>query len=431
MPLLPKRRLWRWFAILGVLLGTALFAAVLWAVYVSNSFSSRIAAIRAAGDPATISDLRPQPIPPAEDAAAQLAAVGPQIDAFAQEHGQFFKTPVGKAYDAREPGDPLTSEQLAAIRVILDRYLEIDAAISKAAACDQYASRLDYSLPHKRFLARFIDADVRTVHRFGGWQIETAIAAGRHVDATEQGIELLRLSRLMHNEPGLVGGLVAIAVHGAAAQATYDALTAGPVPEELHAALEQELARQDDLQPFLWMLKSERAIAISGIQDQFSGVRGLVANTVGIAIKMQYMSILDLFDAVLPSATEAWHVATSNPESALLKAPTGFGFLADQTQASLEAAYSAANRRLAVSRSLRVFNVLQQTAAERPEEMPSLSRLDLASDAKVDPFTGEPLLLKQTEQGWSVYSVGPDGNDDGGDLYGGKDFGVGPRKAGE
>ncbi|HEX6963092.1 MAG TPA: hypothetical protein VF175_14580, partial [Lacipirellula sp.] len=188
----------------------------------------------------------------------------------------------------------------------------------------------------------------------------------------------------------------------------------------------QELARQNDLQPFLWTLKSERAIAVSGIQDQFSGVRGLVANTIGISIKIQYIAILDLFDAVLPSATEPWHVATVNPKSPLLKTPTGFGFLADQTQASLEAAYSAANRRLAVSRSLRVFNALQQTTAEQPKEMPSLSKLDLPSDAKVDPFSGDPLIIKQQGDDWAVYSVGKDGKDDGGDIHGGKDYGVGP-----
>ena len=62
--------------------------------------------------------------------------------------------------------------------VFLERmtWPEIEAAISKAAACERYASRLDYSLPHAQFLATFLDADVRTVHRFGRWQIETAIA---------------------------------------------------------------------------------------------------------------------------------------------------------------------------------------------------------------------------------------------------------------
>jgi hypothetical protein len=39
----------------------------------------------------------------------------------------------------------------------------------------------------------------------------------------------------------------------------------------------------------------------------------------------------------------------------------------------------------------------------------------LTDSAPLDPFTGQPLRYKKLAKGYVVYSVGEDGNDDGGD----------------
>src|SRR5688572_8694415 len=139
MPLLPRNRTLRWLLLFAIATGTALIGWSLWALYAANSFSGRIAAIRGAGDPASIADLAPKPIPADRDAAAQLAEVAPQVAAFARDHGRFFNTPLGKAYDeARGRNERATAEQLSAIQTILDRFPEIDDAVTRAAACDLY-----------------------------------------------------------------------------------------------------------------------------------------------------------------------------------------------------------------------------------------------------------------------------------------------------
>jgi hypothetical protein len=40
----------------------------------------------------------------------------------------------------------------------------------------------------------------------------------------------------------------------------------------------------------------------------------------------------------------------------------------------------------------------------------------MPADMKADPFTGGPLIVKKQKDGWLVYSVGMNLQDDGGDL---------------
>ena len=79
-------------------------------------------------------------------------------------------------------------------------------------------------------------------------------------------------------------------------------------------------------------------------------------------------------------------------------------------------------------RSLRAFNALQRYAEEHGAEAAGLADLQLPAEATVDPFTGKPLIAKSVDGSWSVYSVGKDGVDDGGEFATPKDFGVGPSK---
>ena len=57
-----------------------------------------------------------------------------------------------------------------------------------------------------------------------------------------------------------------------------------------------------------------------------------------------------------------------------------------------------------------------------------LEDLSLPKAATIDPFSGEPLKLKRTDDGWIIYSVGDNGVDDGGDLAYGKDIGLAPQR---
>jgi hypothetical protein len=95
---------------------------------------------------------------------------------------------------------------------------------------------------------------------------------------------------------------------------------------------------------------------------------------------------------------------------------------------AVKAAYQARARSLAVSRSLRIYNALRQFAEKNGREAAGLEELGLPQEATIDPYSGEPLKLKDTDEGWIIYSVMENGVDDGGDFKAIKDYGVAPPK---
>ena len=84
------RSLWKRLAIAAIALGVAaVLAIVALSWWTGGVFGRRLAAIRAAGDPASIADLALKSIPANENAAAIIESLAPQIDAFAKAHGAF------------------------------------------------------------------------------------------------------------------------------------------------------------------------------------------------------------------------------------------------------------------------------------------------------------------------------------------------------
>jgi hypothetical protein len=84
-----------------------------------------------------------------------------------------------------------------------------------------------------------------------------------------------------------------------------------------------------------------------------------------------------------------------------------------------------------MSRSLRVLNALQARAPAAGDSVPPLGDLGLPAETTTDPFDGKPLRVKKSPRGWTVYSVGGNGVDDGGQFARAADVGVGPIGPGE
>ena len=93
---------------------------------------------------------------------------------------------------------------------------------------------------------------------------------------------------------------------------------------------------------------------------------------------------------------------------------------------AIEAWFKGANRTTAIMRSLRVYNKL--ATHRQGAETVELDGLGLPKLATIDPFSGEPLVVKRINDGWMVYSMGENGVDDGGNFKDQKDCGLGPRK---
>ena len=66
--------------------------------------------------------------------------------------------------------------------------------------------------------------------------------------------------------------------------------------------------------------------------------------------------------------------------------------------------------------TLRILNALQGYKQRTGKDVDSIEQLGLPKDATIDPWSGRPLIMKKTDQGWLVYSVGLCGVDNGGKL---------------
>jgi hypothetical protein len=414
---------------IGALLALAIVGNTMMAWRVNSQQSARLAAIRAAGLPASIAELRPAPVPDSLNAAAVIEAATPAINAFGGSHVNFLdRTPLGKAYGAINDHQLPTVEQAAAMRAILDQHAALDAAITQAAARNVWASRADFTLDHTQFLATGINGiqTIRGAGRYAAWQIAVLAREGKTDDAVRRGVDLLKLARLHESNPTLVSYLVTIAVRGVAAHALNQALRSGPVSAEVRAALDAELARDDDPQSFIKALVTERAVALEAMGPMNSQVPPLVVAWLGWPVKQQYMGAYDLLDVVIVEAKQPWQqfrraIVSGNLNSA----PRGT--LGDLLWPGLRAGVEARTRDLAQIRALRILNALQGFGEAQGREASGLADLGLPADATVDPYSGQPLLLKHGGGGWIVYSVGQNSRDDGGALNDQRlDVGIGP-----
>ena len=99
--------------------------------------------------------------------------------------------------------------------------------------------------------------------------------------------------------------------------------------------------------------------------------------------------------------------------------------ITDVLQPAIQAARDADYRAVATLRCLGILNTitrLEQSGATIAE----LADLKLPEQLTTDPFTGHRLILKRNPEGWLIYSVGLNGQDDGGQFDKELDVGLGP-----
>jgi hypothetical protein len=431
MRLWPTRRVWKRIGIaFALLIALALIVNGIFAWRAEWQLRSRLAAIRAAGDPASIAELAPPPIPDDQNAAAIIAKIKPRLAAFSKEYGQFYDTPIGKKYDeASERDEPATKEQIDAIRAILNKYSDVEQAIGKAAACEKFGSRMDFSLSHRAFLEQGLGIvqNARTATRFLSWRNEVLRSDGKHQEAIQNGIESLRLARLHENEPTLVAFLVAVAMRGIASRDLYDSLASGRTAPELHKEIDDELARHDDPQQLATVLKTERAFGADWINSEMIGDLVPIRHVFGWYLKSFQVGVLDTMHEYIQLAGRPWFEARRQFEPSRGKSlSAGHGVLAALLEPALQAAFEANARSLVVARGLRIDNALIAFAEKNGREATGLNELGLPREATIDPYSGQPLKLKHTKSGWIVYSVMSNGVDDGGDFIELKDYGLAP-----
>jgi hypothetical protein len=230
-----------------------------------------------------------------------------------------------------------------------------------------------------------------------------------------------QLARHVDREPSLIAHLVAIAVRRTGVLTSNRALRSGPVADSARDALDAELARHDLAESHRKALISERAFGLSSLNDMNMGrlwpARGFWNNAV--------IYYLDVMDNQLALASQPYDKVLQARTTAISKPVTPWAILADHVLPAIHAAREATERSLAMMRCLRILNAATRLE-QQGVEATGLVDLKLPEDAVIDPFTGKPLLMKKSPEGWMIYSVGKDLKDDGGQVVDLTDFGLGP-----
>jgi hypothetical protein len=237
---------------------------------------------------------------------------------------------------------------------------------------------------------------------------------------------MLRLARQYDNEPAIINFLVAVAVREITFQGLNFALQSGAVSPDVRAQLEAELAQHDNLGPLQHAMITERAYAVTNIADQASGF----ARMLGWPAMNWMLGQMDLLDrAVAASKLSPDELRPNRTMTAEdLKKPAPLQGVADDPNIghAIATAFNAEFRRLAEARAMRVLNALGEYRQRTGKDADTLDQLSLPKSATIDPWTGQPLVIKKTDRGWVVYSVGQNGTDDGGRFEKMDDVGFGP-----
>jgi hypothetical protein len=236
---------------------------------------------------------------------------------------------------------------------------------------------------------------------------------------------LFRLTRHFDRDPAIVGGLVALACRGIAIEGANEVLQSGPVGKDARDALERELSQYDVTRVYVGTLKT-------GLACDLDLARELPWNQHWVSRAFSYAAQscqLDLMREYLEAASKPFYEGKA-PEP--FPAAQGWWWgspnvlVIKTLRPSLDAYRGSVENHRASIRVLRLLNALQTRVGADAGQPSKLPDLGLPSDVITDPFDGQPLRVKKLPQGWLIYSVGPNGIDDGGVLDNKTDVGLGP-----
>jgi hypothetical protein len=380
--------------VMGTLVATYLIGNSGWIWISGSGLEARLAALKAAGDPISLPDLARAAPPPEQNAAIFLSRARKDVGSFAKELNALAARP---DYDDSN----LTEDDRKKLASLVNAYPQVFPLLEQAGACTTYDAQLDYTASPDAVMSTVLaDAtDFREVMAVLSARCRVQLAEGRHREALQTGMLVLRLARLYEKNAVLINELVVCAARGIAVGLCNQALRAGAVPDEDRIALETEAARHDGLDGFAQTLKNERAFGLSNL----ASIRNWVNRGYCNAEESNYLDLVqDQID--LTKAPYADFAKAMN----LFKAKLSNQYpLAKAWLPAAQKTREAVERCRGMVRCLRVLNALQQAGLKPADGEPDLASLKLPVGATTDPFSETPLHVKVVDGQWLVYTVGP------------------------
>jgi hypothetical protein len=348
-------------------------------------------------------------------------------------------------YRVMEPLDklPPPPELLDAARAqLLDReLLRVSAALQQARRlADMPVGRHRLMFAHNPINTLLEDQqNTRTVFNLLRYDVLNESQKGNAKQALSSGKAILNAARSLDDEPLLISQLIRIAGVAVAGDAIERALALGEPPDKELAGL-QALVEQEEAHPTLIVgLRGERASLhrlYRGVADGSIDATELFAGGPNARMDLgarfmgwhgpsmarrEHPRMLKLMGQVIDNARLPPHeqaAAEKKLDAEMRSLRDNGAILTSMLVPAVVKVSEATRRKLALVRCLKVVAALERYRKEKGGWPGKLEELTpkLLSAVPLDPYDGKPLRYRVGGGGVVVYSVGPDGSDNGGNI---------------
>ena len=321
-PSTAPQRLLRWLRRLRygiVVVLVLLIAAHAWYDrHLVAQVEKELGALALSGAPVTLSELKPEPLPPERNALTAYREAVALLSELPTEPTDnpvldYFSAPYAKTRAALAA---LTPERRGALSGALDVVAPI---LDKACEADQrpdFQLAYSYALDDPESLLGDDLSALGAVARFLAAQAYWDSLCGRPEEAAAWVTAGLRLSNRLTEEPLLITGLIRASMARMAMRAGQEVFERGGIPAQAHDALHSELAQLTDRGAVARFLATEQAFALEHMAAYWgfrSGIRAYVArpwlNRNRLATLRFYREIMAAVEVPDPDARAAAYEA--------------------------------------------------------------------------------------------------------------------------
>ncbi len=408
------------------------------AIYFGGKLRSELASLKAAGKPVTVAELVPPPVDEAENAYPLYMEAGEIVNRHAagrQSRGGYRVTPNDTypfGYQDRQWDDP---EVLACLEVLVEQDQRALEFVRQAAERPRYRSDLDWAHPFEAAFPHLISA--RWLSHFLAASAVVAAERGDTAEALERVRLGLVMARHVSEEPTLISELVVEAIDGVTMSAAQRVLQHRPLPEREARQLADEIDRLDYSVVSQKAWEGERAFGLyvfrlarrnrflpfwtsvgseSGLQRGFWWAYAYPLRPWLYADELEYLAYKEAVERViaLPSHERAKALLSRRgdwldelpPRWALISRI----FFPVFPGAGEKALIAEAGRHLL--RTAIGLELHRQKHGRYPKSLDELRKSGW--EVPTDPFSGQDFVYRPAGGHFTLYSVGPNLQDDGG-----------------
>ena len=433
-------------AILLVFLLAAPFIYLLvWAHLARTRFDAAVEDLRRRGEPTTLAELAPPPVPDEQNAAVLYEEAFSLYEPFCERLSPETYRAIDNLTRKRQP---LSQQELVEVRSILSGSQEILKLVHSGAQRNLCCYHLDYSLPSYELLRKGCPTSRELLGVMGLLRLSARLNLSEaHMDrAVEDCLTLRALARSLHETPGSVALICEEILEDNSYRALMRILSeAEPGPELIHRML-AAIGPYDDRQRLLLGLRSERIEDIDmlrliandphwrqviGVDGGASGWRRIFGSVgfftdaydcqpnVWLSDGLTYIRLMDqaIQLSVKPyyQSASGWKRITQEPPFTR----TGFCrpavrvFIYDNPFAVPGESFDCSVARRAEARLALLLRLYRMKTGHYPDSLSDLIP-DFLGKLPLDPFSGKDFVYRRDGAGFVLYSLGPNMVDDAG-----------------